>query len=110
MEERELYSDYNLNVLLMRERLRVSESFDIIERHLSVAGKDTAFFYIDGFVKDGEMLRIMQCILAEKELATAEELERKIPYVEVEISREPKKIIRAVLSGQTAFFAESFGA
>lgn len=110
MEDKELYADYNLNVLLMRENLRVNESFDIIERHLTVCDKDMSFFYIDGFVKDGEMLRIMQYLLSLKELTSAEELERKMPYVEVEISREPKKLIRAVLSGQTAIFAESFGA
>jgi stage V sporulation protein AF len=66
------------------------------------------FFYIDGFVKDGEMLRIMQYLLSQKTIGTADEMERKIPYVEVELTHEPGKIIRAVLSGQTAVFAESF--
>ena len=67
------------------------------------------FFYIDGFVKDGEMLRIMQYLLSQKTISTAEELEKKIPYVEVELTREREKLVRAVLSGQTAIFAESFG-
>jgi len=109
MEKDELYSDYNLNVLLLRDKLRVEESFDIIERHLTVAKKDVAFFYIDGFVKDGEMLRIMQYLLSLKELSGAEELERIMPYVEVELCREKEKIITAVLSGQTAILSESFG-
>lgn len=109
MEENRLYTDYNLNVTLLREELRVSESFDIIERHLTVAGRDVCFFYIDGFVKDGEMLRIMQFLLSEKSLTTAGELEARIPYVEVELTEKKSKIIRSVLSGQTALLAESFG-
>lgn len=109
MEENELCSDYNLNVTILRERLRVSQSFDIIERHLTLASKDSCFFYVDGFVKDGEMLRIMQFLLSEKSIGTAEELERRLPYVEVEITKEKEKVIRAVLSGQSAFLCESFG-
>ncbi len=107
MEER-LFTDYGQNIEMMSKALRVKESFDIIERHLTVAERDMCFYYIDGFVKDGEMLRIMQYLLGQKEIASAGELERKLPYVEVELTHEPAKIIRAVLSGQTAIFAESF--
>ncbi len=103
-----LCADYDENVDMMRRTLRVKESFDIIERHLTVCDRDMCFFYIDGFVKDGEMLRIMQYLLSQKTISTAEELEKKIPYVEVELTREREKLVRAVLSGQTAIFAESF--
>ena len=58
-----LSEDYTANVTDLRARLRVSESFDIIERHLSVGGKDVCFFYVDGFVKDGEAQRIMQYLM-----------------------------------------------
>ena len=109
MGEELLFGDYNLDTLLLREKLRVSESFDIIERHLTVCDADMCFFYIDGFVKDAELLRIMQFLLSEKSIDSAEVLERRIPYAEVELCREPKKLIRAVLSGQTAILAESFG-
>jgi hypothetical protein len=52
LEKTKLYGDYNLDTLLLRERLRVKENFDVIEKHLTVCGMDTCFFYIDGFVKD----------------------------------------------------------
>ncbi len=109
MEENILFADYGRNIEMMSRRLRVKESFDVIERHLTVAERDMCFYYIDGFVKDGEMLRIMQYLLSQKQIGSAEELERKIPYVEVELTREVEKLIRGVLSGQTAVFAESFG-
>lgn len=105
-----LVKSYDINTKVLRERLRVKENFDVIERHLSVGGTDVCFFYIDGFVKDGEMLRIMQFLLSEKRLGGAEELEKKIPYVEVELCDRTEKIIRAVLSGQSAMLAETFSA
>lgn len=109
MEEKRLSDNYNENITAVRQILRVGASFDIIERHLTVANRDMCFFYVDGFVKDGEAMRIMQAFIAEKELLDAKETEKKIPYVEVELCQEQNKIIRAVLSGQTAVFAENFG-
>ena len=50
MKNERLSDDYTLNIRLLREELRVGESFDIIERHLCVAGRDVGLFYIDGFV------------------------------------------------------------
>ena len=99
MEENRLFTDYGQNIAYMSQKLRVEKSFDIIERHLTVCNRDMCFFYIDGFVKDGEMLRIMQYLLSQKEIGSADQLEKKLPYVEVELTSEPRKIIRAVLSG-----------
>ena len=44
MKDGVLYGDYNLDTLILRESLRVGESFDIIERHLSVCEGDMCFF------------------------------------------------------------------
>ena len=109
VEESRLFADHLKNIESISRRLRVKESFDIIERHLIVAERDMCFYYIDGFVKDGEMLRIMQYLLSLKEIGSAEELIKKLPYVEVELSEDIEKIIHAVLSGQTAILGESFG-
>ena len=105
-----LVLSYDVNLRVLRSRLRVEESFDIIERRMTVGGKEICFFYIDGFVKDGEMLRIMQFLISEKKLPGAEELEKTIPYVEVERVDRVSAIVRAVLAGQSALLCESFGA
>ncbi len=104
-----LCEDYKLNVAELSERLRADESFDIIKRTLRAAGKDVCFFYIDGFVKDGEMQRIMQALLANQEFPSAKELELSLPYVEVERTSNIEKILTAVLSGQSVILAETFG-
>ena len=100
--------DYTQNIEAMRARLRSRKSFDIIERHLSVLDRDMCFFYIDGFTKDGEMQRVMQFLLNLKDGFNAESVERQLPYVEVERSSDIDAVTVAVLSGQTAVFAESF--
>ncbi len=113
MSEKEslrLSSDYSLNVSELRSKMRVDKSFDLIERHLLVSGRDMCFFYIDGFVKDSEMQRIMQYLLSMKEPATARECEMRLPYVEVELCEDKEKLMSAVLSGQAAILSETFGA
>ena len=102
--------DYGRNVSVISEILRVRESFDIIERRLHIHERELCFFYIDGFVKDSEMQRVMQTFLSLKELGDATYTERRIPYMEVERCSDTDKIVRSVLSGQTALFAETFGA
>lgn len=101
--------NYAENVAKMSTRMRVEESFDLIERKLEVAEKSVTLFYIDGFVKDAEMLRIMQFMLSQKKLESADCLFKKLPYVEVELAEDYETVARAVLSGQTAIFAETFG-
>ena len=106
MPSMKLSDNHQFNVSELRVSLRIKESFDLIERHLKIAGRDACFFYIDGFVKDGEMLRIMQDLLTKESLGTAAELVEKIPYVEVERVTDKDKILHAVLSGQTVLLAD----
>ena len=104
-----LCSDYKTNLEIMYTRLRPDKSFDIIERRLSAGNSEVCFYYIDGFVKDGEMQRIMQSILALKSLPSAKELDKKLPYVEIAVTSDVEALTVAVLSGQAALFGESFG-
>lgn len=101
--------DHTENVRGLAKALRSKESFDLIERHIRVGGRDMCFFYVDGFVKDGEMQRVMQQLLTQGEIGTAFEVQARLPYVEVELSSEIEHIVRAVLSGQSAIVGEGFG-
>ncbi len=103
-----LSSDYRWNVAHVSERLRVNKSFDIIERHLDTASGELTLFYIDGFVKDSEMQRVMQYILDAKGISGAGSMVRRLPYMEVEVASEVEKMICAVLSGQSLMLAECF--
>ena len=104
-----LCEDFRVNVMELSERLRYKESFDVIKRTLMAGGKELCFFYIDGFVKDSEMQRIMQALLQKNDLPNAREAELSLPYVEVERTGDLEKITTAVLSGQCVILAEPFG-
>ena len=46
--------------------LRVKESFDVIARKILVGGRDAVLFFIDGFVKDEVMEKILEYIMSLK--------------------------------------------
>ena len=100
---------YEENRAYLSTRLRVGESFDIIEKRLKNQRTEFTFFYIDGFVKEGDMLRIMQHVLTMKEALSAEDFLSELPYVEAEVSSDCDFIIKSVLSGQTVTLSPSFG-
>ncbi len=104
-----LTNNYNDNISRFEELIRYKDSFDILKKKLTIANHETAFFFIDGFVKDGELQRIMQYLLSKKELGDAKSTESCIPYIEVSRCSDIDKTATAVLSGQTAFFSETFG-
>ncbi|MBR2971642.1 MAG: spore germination protein [Clostridia bacterium] len=104
----ELSLSHKESIAFLSSELRVKESYDIIERHMRVAGEDVCFFYVDGFTKDAEMQRLMQYLLSQKSLGGAKELVEILPYVEVELGRGVERIVTAVLSGQTALLSSSF--
>ena len=103
-----LSDDYLTNIALAEEALMYGKSFDILKRSLSVANSEITFFYIDGFVKDGELQRVMQFLLGQKTLGDASATEKLIPYVEVSRTSDLDALTVAVLSGQTVLFAKSF--
>ena len=104
-----LTTDHTENISLISGCLRASASFDIIERHLTVGGRDLCFFFIDGFAKDSEMQRVMTHLLQTGKIGTADEVMRGLPYVEVELCSSVYEIVHAVLSGQSCVIGEGFG-
>lgn len=100
------------NIRYMNEILPVKESFDIIRRDIVIGGKAAVFYYIDGFVKDEAMLKIMDSFLS----VTAEDmpedaegfLKTNVPYVEVDAVQEFDQVLRNVLSGAAGLFIEGY--
>ena len=102
-----LSADYHENISEIATRLRVNESFDLIRRDLSVSGLGVSFFYIDGFIKDAELQRVMQFMLSRTAPISADEALFTLPYVEVDKTDDLDILTTSVLAGQAAVIAES---
>ena len=96
----------------MNEILPVKESFDIIRRDIVIGGKASVFYYIDGFIKDEVMLKIMDSFLSVPEEDMPEDAEtfiqKQVPYVEVDITEDFDDVIRNVLSGPACLFIDGY--
>lgn len=68
--KKEVGCSFKENIQYMDQTLPVEKSFDIIRREMEIGGKESVFYYIDGFIKDEAMLKIMDSFLS----ITAEDL------------------------------------
>lgn len=100
------------NIAYINEVLPVKESFDIIERDLLIGGRESCVFFIDGFMKDEVMSKVMDTLFKltpEQMPETSTELSRSmIAYVEVDTYSEYEIIIKNILSGVACLFIDGY--
>lgn len=99
------------NVSGLREILRLDKNFDLIYKDMKIDGVDAGFFFIDGFVEDGIMQRILQYFygLKKEDLKNADFFaSANLPYVEVDVETDVDMVITSILSGVVAFFVDGF--
>ena len=59
---------YNENVKFFDNKLNVDGNFDIIKKVMKIADGEMTMYYIDGFVKDGVMEKLMIYFLSLKSM------------------------------------------
>ena len=91
-----------------KEKIAFGECFDILAHTLSVGNGEVTFFYIDGFVKDAQLEKLMGVLINEKTLAAREEFVRRLPQIEVSTVTDEHDAVHALLCGQTVLFSSSF--
>ena len=83
--EKKISAFFEENITYMNQILPVKESFDIIRREIEIGGKESVFYYIDGFIKDEAMLKIMDSFLSVTEEDMPEDTDgfakKHVPYV-----------------------------
>ena len=98
--------DYNNNLTQIKNALRSDQSFDLVERDIIICNRHAALFFVDGFVKDDIIEKILEYFyknLTEENFKSPEFFSlSSIPYVEVETSDDVNKICTNVLSGVSA--------
>lgn len=107
-----LTSSYKNNLTEIKNALRSDKSFDLVERDLFIGGRNAAMFFVDGFIKDDIAEKILEYFyknLKEENFSSPEHFSKSaVPYVEVEVSSDVKKICTDVLSGISALIVEGF--
>lgn len=102
------------NVEYLSRILPVKESFDLIQRDMYIGGRESTFYFIDGFTKDESMLKIMDSFFGVKEEEMPPDAtgfaRRCVPYVEVDVLADYNDILKNLLSGATCLFVDDYAA
>lgn len=114
MEKQTISKELKQNVMYLSQVLPVEQSFDIIQRNMVIGGRQSTFYFIDGFTKDETMLKIMTSFFALKEEDMPEDAtgfsRQCVPYVEVDILGDFNDILKNLLSGVTCLFIDGYEA
>lgn len=93
-------------------QLPIKESFDVLQRDIEIGGRASSFYFIDGFMKDEAMVKIMASFFAvtEKNMPDSARAfsEKVVSYVEVDVINDFDDIIRNILSGVTCLFIDGY--
>ncbi len=127
-EIKKLTGDYRQNIKTVDAILHPQTNFDIIKKTLTVGDGELTLYFIDGFVKDGVMQKLMVYLLSLKGLGsnidgTQEPWEKSatvaetvsafihahVPYVESDSSCDLDQMVQFVMSGATLILGSSFG-
>lgn len=109
-----LTKNIHRNVDLMKEHLPLNKSFDVIQREVIIGGKSSYLFFIDGFIKDDVVERILSGFLqiSPDDFKSVHDLKdfihKYIPYIEVAKENKLKSIAKEVLSGPMAILIDGF--
>ena len=112
---RKLSYIYEENVLQLDTLLEVNENFDILKKVLKVGSDELTLYFIDGFVKDTVMQKLMMGISSKKGLSDGCDgsakgfMESSVPYVETDVTKDLDVMLTFVLSGATLMLGSTFG-
>lgn len=99
------------NLAMMNDRLNTDANFDILTRNVTIGGRAAGFFFIDGFVQEDMVEKLMQFYysLKPEELTDINTFLRcGMPYTEAETCSDVEKVITAFLSGVTVMLIDGF--
>ncbi len=109
---KKLGTSYVENVAAFDKALRVDESFDLIKKRLVIGDGEATFYYIDGFIKDTVMQKLMTHFLSLKKFppSAREFIDNSLPYVETDETDNFDLLLQMALSGACVMLGSSFGA
>ena len=115
MEEKnikQICSSFDENINHMEQLLPIEQSFDLIKREIEIGGKRATFYFIDGFMKDEAMLKLLDSLLSiqptDMPSNVQEFVKKHISYAEVDVFQDFNQVLQNVLSGVVCLFIEGY--
>lgn len=100
------------NITYFNNILNQKNNFDIVFRQLKIGGKKVGLFFVDGFLQDDIMQKLIQFFYSIREEdmpKTPEDMAWEyIPYGEVSLGSQWKDILYQLLSGISVMFVEGY--
>ena len=95
----------------MDARLHIDDNFDLIKKKLIIGKDELTLYFIDGFVKDAVMQKLMTQFISADSIPDSARVfaETNVPYVEVDVCGSFDQIILMFLSGAAIVFGSRFG-
>lgn len=110
--EENIRTDIQSNITYFNNIINVNKNFDLVYRVVEFGGRKACFYFIDGFLKDEvlqKMLQFFQSIKKEDMPKTAHEMSKLcMPYGEVDILCGWEEILKNLLSGVTIIFIDGY--
>lgn len=109
-----LSSDYRKNIEMLDSTLDVKDNFDVLKKTLIIGEDELTLYFIDGFVKDAVMQKMMMHFLSLKSLGERTDrnaqdfLFHNVPYVEADVTDDVDLMIQMMLSGATIMLGSAF--
>ncbi len=105
-----LSTRYEENLDRIERLLRYGQSFDIVRRCIAIGEDEITFYFIDGFMKDDTMQKVMLGFMNLDGTGDARTfIKKNLPYVEVDLARNFEHLHLAFSSGATIVFGSAFG-
>lgn len=98
----------------LRDALGMGKSFDLIEKPLVIAGREARLYFVDGFIKDETMEKVIAFLFSiqEDELVQAQGMQgfnrRFMTYIETQVDGSAQTAATNVLSGMAALLIDGF--
>ncbi len=111
---RKLSKSYSENIAMLDAIFNVDGNFDMIKKPLKIGNDELTFYYIDGFVKDAVMGKLMMHFTSQKSLGVASEgaaenfLNTCVAYIETDLTDSVDLAVQMVLSGTALVLGSTF--
>lgn len=111
LESKTFVENVDYNIRFMENYLRVDANFDILERRIKIGGKTAFFFFIDGFVQEETIEKLVTYFYSLK-TSDVKDIDtfllRGIPYTEVDTVKTVGEAVTRFLSGVSLLFIDGF--